>query len=284
MIVNFDMHELSRLLRDFYNVTSIRITVFDDKFNELTAYPEQDTPVCWLIKKNPEHSLKCRICDKAACETVSRRRTAYTYTCHAGLTESIVPIYVSNLLVGYLFFGQILCYASQEEAIRQIKEKTGFHRPEEQTALCKACGQEKLLSRDYVASAASLLSPVAQYLAMSRIITLRQQDLPVQLDEYLNRHFTEDISIETLCRHFNISRTVLYEIASQSYGKGLAAHIRELRLDKARALLTDHPEMSVMVIAEKCGFPDYNYFITVFRKQVGLSPRQYRMNMPDEKS
>ena len=35
MISSFDMNKLKLLLKDFYNMSKIRITVFDDSFHEL---------------------------------------------------------------------------------------------------------------------------------------------------------------------------------------------------------------------------------------------------------
>ena len=41
MISVFDMENLQKLLKDFYAITGIRITVFDDRMRELAAYPEK---------------------------------------------------------------------------------------------------------------------------------------------------------------------------------------------------------------------------------------------------
>jgi len=49
-----------------------------------------------------------------------------------------------------------------------------------------------------------------------------------------------------------------------------------LRTEKAKALLLEHPEMPVTEIAAACGYNDYNYFITVFSRMVGMPPRQFQ--------
>ena len=41
MISSFDIAKLHSLLKDFYQLTKIRITVFDDSFRELTSYPDE---------------------------------------------------------------------------------------------------------------------------------------------------------------------------------------------------------------------------------------------------
>ena len=46
MISTFDITKLNALLKDFYNLTQIRITIFDENFHELAAYPENIAPFC----------------------------------------------------------------------------------------------------------------------------------------------------------------------------------------------------------------------------------------------
>ena len=41
MISTFNLEKLSSLLRDFYTVTHIRITVFDENFNEIASYTKK---------------------------------------------------------------------------------------------------------------------------------------------------------------------------------------------------------------------------------------------------
>ena len=44
MISIFDLEKLRGLLRDFYEISHIRITVFDENRNELVSYPEEVAP------------------------------------------------------------------------------------------------------------------------------------------------------------------------------------------------------------------------------------------------
>ena len=265
------------MLKDFYNLTQIRITVFDDTFQELTAYPEHIAPFCRLIRTSPEAMDQCLCCDKSACEKASRRQAPYTYRCHAGLTESIVPIHLGNIVIGYLFFGHVFSYPSHEEGWKSIRKRClpyGLDMDELKDALY----QQPVISEEYIASASHIMRSVAAYLCMERMVSLRQKELPVQIDDYITMHYTENISVRTICERFQIGRTLLYEIADQNYGIGIAEHIRKLRIEKAKILLTEHPELRISEIAAACGFDDYNYFITVFKRLVGKPPRQFRQN------
>lgn len=273
MISIFNVKKLNSLLKDFYELTKIRITVFDDNFHELAAYPTGLTEVCRIIRSDKQGAEKCKLCDNHACEVASKRSSPYTYRCHAGMTESIVPLYFGNIVVGYLFFGQIFSYPSYEKGWEEVQKLCSSYAID-QTALKKACLQSPIMDKNFIDSASHIMQAVASFLCIERMVLLRDKELPVIIDEYLAEHFTEDINAKMLCKEFNIGKTQLYKIAHQNYGTGIAEHIRNLRIQKAKNML-EETQLSLSEISEQCGFSDYNYFITVFKRYVGMPPRQY---------
>lgn len=274
MISSFDLTKLKLLLKDFYDMTKIRITVFDDSFHELAACPEQPAPPCQIIRSDADAASRCRRCDTRACEIAAKRRTLYTYRCHAGLTESITPIIIGNIIIGYLLFGHVFSYASYDEGWEQIRKLCEGYSIDKKE-LEAACRKQPIITEDYISSASHIMQAVASYLCMERMVVLRRQELPVRIDEYIQAHFTENIDAVQLADHFGIGRTQLYEIAKQNYGVGIASHIRNLRIEKARQLLCEQPGLSLADVATRCGFSDYNYFITVFKRTVGIPPKAY---------
>lgn len=274
MISSFNLTRLNSLLKDFYNLTKIRITVFNDAFQELAACPAEIAPFCQIIRTDEKGRQECKRCDTRACEIAASRRSLYTYRCHAGLTESIAPLYLGNIVIGYLFFGHVFSYPSHEEGWRQIQNLCRDYHVN-MAALKKACFQQPLITTDYIASASHILQAVASLLCLERMVSFRQQALPVQIDEYISKHYTEQLEAQSLCSHFGIGRTQLYEIAKQNYGIGIAEHIRNLRIEKAKRLL-EESELPLAEIASQCGFKDYNYFITVFKRLTGVPPKKYR--------
>lgn len=59
-------------------------------------------------------------------------------------------------------------------------------------------------------------------------------------------------------------------------GETFQSYLNAKRIDEARRLLRERPEIKVYEIAEACGFPpDGQYFSTQFKKTVGITPRQY---------
>ena len=130
------------------------------------------------------------------------------------------------------------------------------------------------MNADYIRSASHLLQAVASYLCLERMVTLRHENLPMQIDNYITSHLTEPLDSERLCNVFSIGKPA----STRSPRRATAAaspNTSAVCARKAKALLSDRPEMPVSEAAFACGFTDYNYFITVFKKYAGISPGKF---------
>lgn len=275
MVSVFNVEQLQEVLKDFYHITSIRITVFDERFQELVSYPEERPEFCQIIRSCLAGSRGCTQCDRDACRIASKRKNAYIYRCHAGLTEAIMPLYVGDVLVGYLLFGHIFSYGSFDagwEVIRRCCEDY----PIEMEKLRAACRSRPQVSEGFIKSAARILHATASYLVLERMAILKEDSAAARLEEYLSNHFAEPISAEILCRDLDLGRTRLYKLSQQLYGVGPSEHIRNLRMEKAKKMLEEQPDLSIAEVGQACGYGDYNYFIAVFSRQEGVSPGMYR--------
>ena len=58
-------------------------------------------------------------------------------------------------------------------------------------------------------------------------------------------------------------------------GIGFNEYITGLRVEQAKELL-EQTNKKVSDIAVQCGFRSSSYFIVVFRKQTGMSPKEYQ--------
>ena len=275
MISIFDLGELRGLLKDFYALSHIRITVFDENLTELVSYPEKVAPYCAVIRGTSRGFDACMACDREACERAAKKHSTHIYRCHAGLTEAVTPLYVGDVLVGYLLFGHVFSYPSHEEGWTIIQKRCeGYHVNERM--LKEAIFSADIIGESYIRSAAHILHAVASYLILERMATLKEDLLSVRLDTYLSAHYTEKLNAVMVAEHLGIGKTQLYELSQQLYGCGIAEHIRDLRMEKAKELLRKNKDLPLSEIAARCGYSEYNYFITVFSRETGCAPGAYR--------
>ena len=275
MVSVFNLKELEHLLEDFYRIAQIRITVFDDRFQEIVSYPDSRPGFCRMIRSCEEGRSACAKCDADACAYAAKQNKTHIYRCHAGLTEAIMPLHVGKVLVGYLLFGHVFAYDSPEKGWETI-EKICVRYPVDPQKLKTTLEDMPLISHEYIRSAARVLHMTASYLVMERMATLQEDTTAAKLDLYLSKHYTDPITAESLCDVLNIGRSKLFKLSQELYGCGIQQQIRKLRMEKARELLLDRPELSINDIASECGYGDYNYFISVFSRSVGMPPNLYR--------
>lgn len=271
----FDIEKLREILKDFYRISRIRITVFDENLTELVSYPPSVAPYCSVIRGSMKGLEACMACDRQACEIAEKKHSTHIYRCHAGLTEAVTPLYVGDVLVGYLLFGHVFSYPTNADGLAVISHLTSSLQIDE-SRLRDTLEKAVPIEEQYVRSAAHILHAVASYLILERMAVLKEDMLAVRLDAYISAHFTEHLNAVKLAHALGIGKTQLYELSRKLYSQGTAARVRELRMEKAKELLQDRRQLPLVEIAEQCGYNDYNYFFTVFSREVGCTPKAYR--------
>lgn len=96
-----------------------------------------------------------------------------------------------------------------------------------------------------------------------------------RLVKYMNKNFSEQITLHGSARMLNMSESHLSRIFVKNTGFGFAEYLHILRMEHGKLLL-ETTEKAVQQVASDCGFNDSNYFSTAFKKETGYSPKQYR--------
>ena len=258
---------IDQLLIDFHTLTNIKICIFDASGKEIDFYPEKLSPFCAKLRENEKLDSLCRSCDQKAITECRSTRTAKIYTCHAGLTECIVPIIVAGVIRGFIAFGQIRedCEKSHQE---ELSLKLYPNLSSEYYSL-------PLISKRKIEAIAHVLKACASYEQFKQFVNTLETNLETRIEEYVQTNITDNIGVEKMCRHFHCSRKELYSIIKRAYDCTPAEYVKSLRLKLACELLKT-TKNSVSKIAVACGIEDYNYFSKIFKKQFGVSPRDYR--------
>jgi len=103
------------------------------------------------------------------------------------------------------------------------------------------------------------------------------------IEKYLREHFFEDISLEELSDHFDFSSAYLTKIFKKYKQDTPLKFLINLRMDEAKRLIVEHPELDYKVIGEMVGYFDCHYFYKVFKSFVGKTPTEFRVDF-DAKS
>lgn len=83
------------------------------------------------------------------------------------------------------------------------------------------------------------------------------------------------LTLPDLIKQIGLQKDHLNRVLKRECGLTVSQLLAEARLEKAKALLSD-PSMQIQDAGSGSGFEDRNYFARWFRKQTGLSPRDWR--------
>ena len=92
---------------------------------------------------------------------------------------------------------------------------------------------------------------------------------------YLDRHFTEDLSLEEVASVAGFSKFHFSRTFKQLSGCNFYEYLSHRRIKSSEALLM-HPELSISQIALQSGFSSVSTFNRTFKKLKGCNPTQYR--------
>jgi AraC-like DNA-binding protein len=95
---------------------------------------------------------------------------------------------------------------------------------------------------------------------------------------YIKEHLTEKIAVEALSRKAYLSRNLFFKWFREQFGITPVEYVNKERIKLAKALLAK-PQNSIYDVSKLCGFTDVNYFIRVFRKLEGTTPKVYQSSM-----
>lgn len=97
----------------------------------------------------------------------------------------------------------------------------------------------------------------------------------LRAEEYIKLHFQDKDCLATLYAGEKLSRRQFDELFKKRFDKTPSRYIILQRIEYAKQLLK-MPHLSIMEVAERCGFSDVYYFSKVFKKEMGETPSSFR--------
>lgn len=136
---------------------------------------------------------------------------------------------------------------------------TGILEANNKNELHKVCKQ-------YIGEAARLITSVRQKKISSTI---------EKADAYMEKHFSEDISLEDIAKEVNLSSYYFSRFYKNETGINFSDKLSNIRIDKAKNYLLK-TELSIKEVSYMVGYTDPNYFSKLFKKVTGCTASEYK--------
>ncbi len=274
MNILFDQERLLELLTNLYVFTGIAANILDPQGQDINLF-EGHPPYCKAINALPEGHRRCVDCDMWKVRNYHAAKGFQFYRCHAGVCEAVMPLYDKSHPLAYLIFGCFLDDTPIEQQWETARTRLDWY-PGGAEALKDAFFQFRQYSPTELKAYSELLEALAAYIQLKEMILATEQTDLQKLERYLDEHYMEKLSLESISGELHIGRTKLCRLAKElSGGETLSRLIARRRIEAAKALLLQN-DWPVSAVAEAVGISDYNYFSRVFRSVTGMTPRDFR--------
>lgn len=279
MNILFDEERLRKLIANLNILTGVPANILDLSGRDINLF-RGHPPFCRAINDLPEGHERCVACDQCKIRRYQAKSGFQHYRCHAGICEAVMPLYNKQNPVAYLAVGCYLDDSPIEEQWEYTRSLLDWW-PNGPDALKDAFFQFRQYSKAEIQAYTETLEALSAYIQLKgMILTAEQTDLQ-KLELYLDQHYMEKLSLESISQQLHIGRTKLCALAKElSGGRTLSYLIAQRRIGAAKRLLLQS-SLPISSIGESVGISDYNYFSKVFRSTTGMTPSAFRKNCRD---
>ncbi len=272
-------------------------------------------PGRWKARDLPAHSALCRQlvarnagmqarCRRCAAQHLARTfksgHNGHRFTCFLGVHNFWLRILVRNCIVG-LAFVQALGRPAEPSARpgpnhgrRQVSRPEFKHAAKllqlifqqvETSALADLRKSDSTRAQQALFELQTVVKKLREQLnglipAFNKTAPALQpenhtQQLVHAALEYLHRHYAQPLTLRQYARGLGMNAAYLSAVFSRAVGMPFKTYLTEVRLEKARELLSD-PAKRISEVARAVGYASENRFRSAFKKLTGLSPRSWR--------
>lgn len=129
-------------------------------------------------------------------------------------------------------------------------------------------------SEDTIRALKELLSTAC--VLRGQVRNSRHSEVVDKVIRYVEEHYKdEELSLNQVADHVSFSANHLSTVFHQEYGQSFVKYLTDFRINKAKKLLRD-TNMRSSDVCYEVGYKDPHYFSSIFKKNLGVTPTQYR--------
>ena len=266
MKIHYNIPKINQILSDLSVLTGTIICFADSDFRNLTGYASHTTQYCKAVQALAPGQGKdlCLCYDTALMQQCKESRRTECSLCHGGLYNIGMPVMKNDMIVGYLQIGSFRTSQSLPHPTYQAPD----HIP-----LQTYYEQQPFFTDRQLESHMHLLP----HILFDNAITIEFDSFISRVTEYILANLQQEITIRSLCSHFHVSKSYLYESFHAYYDCTVNEYLSAQRIKKAQTLLLETSE-PIYRIAELVGIENHTYFCKLFKRKTGISPGDFRKN------
>jgi AraC-like DNA-binding protein len=241
-----------------------------------------ESPFCAIVSEKSRSCATClQVQEKLSIAAINE---PHTVVCPVGLSDTAVPVRLGDRLIGYLQTGQVFRKRPTEaQFARASKLLADWGVQAELEQLRQAYFDTKVIPARQHEALVKLLAIFAQHLSMlsNQVVVQHENAEPpviTRAKEYIQEHQTENLRLGHVAKAVNTSTFYFCKMFKKVTGINFTDYLSRVRIEKSKNLLLN-PNLRVSEIAFEVGFQSLTHFNRVFKKIVGQSPTEYRIQL-----
>ena len=241
-------------------------------------------PFCTTIKyKMPESEPTCIAFDRGCVQRrLSATPEAFLKFCHYGLVEAVIPLFVEGKVSGAMFIGPFIWHSrTLPPNVLSAGKKIDNPILESQKTALPQIDPETV---KMIFAFGNLISSHIENLILHSKDSVYEisSSRAEKIKAFIDARFKENISIGDLAKSLFLCESRTSQLLKESFGKSFPELLMLRRIEHAKSLL-ENSMFSIEIIASHSGYRDPAYFHRVFKKNTGMTPKQYRQSFKKNK-
>lgn len=141
----------------------------------------------------------------------------------------------------------------------------------------RAAKEDKPHSQQHLAGIVMNILGMIISISQDKAFEVNKSDEIIERAKIIMReNIRKDIDIKQIAKKLSVSYSWFRKVFKEYTGFAPSQYIQELKIRKAKELLTES-NYSIKEISYDLNFSSYEYFLSFFKKRVGLTPSEYRL-------
>lgn len=132
---------------------------------------------------------------------------------------------------------------------------------------------------DYKSVAEDVASVLINIIETNHEEPIKQPKLIDDIQKYLKANYQKSITNTVLSKEFGFVPSYISRLFKQhNNGISPGEYLSSYRIEKAKRIMKENPDLMVKEVADMVGFHDAYYFSKIFKKKTGMWPTEYYVN------